>query len=107
MQLVETGQVELVGTAVLDYENSRNNSPRRRQWVQQCLNFAKQYQTIDAGITERATELENQGLKAVDAFYVACSEAAQCDYFVTCDDSVNTAIFRFIKGCGQFSTINK
>ncbi|MEM7796940.1 MAG: PIN domain-containing protein [Cyanobacteria bacterium P01_C01_bin.118] len=86
LQLVETQQVELVGSAVLDYENSRNSSPRRQQWVQRCLGLAKQYQTINAGITERATEMENQGLKAIDALHVACSEAAQCEYFLTCDD---------------------
>ncbi|MGD1856617.1 MAG: PIN domain-containing protein [Leptolyngbyaceae cyanobacterium] len=86
LQLVESGQVELVGSAVLDYENSRNSSQMRRQWVQQCLELAKRYQELDTAVTQRASELEDQGLKAVDALHVACSEAAQCDYFLTCDD---------------------
>lgn len=86
LQLVESGQVELVGSAVLDYENSRNSSQMRQQWVRQCLQLAKRYQTLDAATTQRASKLEAQGLKAVDALHVACSEAAQCDYFLTCDD---------------------
>lgn len=86
LQLVESGQVELVGSAVLNYENSRNSSQMRQQWVQQCLDLAKHYQTLDAAVTQRASELEEQGLKAMDALHVACSEAAQCDYFLTCDD---------------------
>lgn len=31
-------------------------------------------------------QLERQGLKAVDALHVACAEAAESEYFLTCDD---------------------
>ncbi|MEH2063611.1 MAG: hypothetical protein V7K50_15340 [Nostoc sp.] len=29
--------------------------------------------------------LEQQGIKAIDALHVACAEASQSDYFITCD----------------------
>ncbi|NEP19427.1 MAG: type II toxin-antitoxin system VapC family toxin, partial [Leptolyngbya sp. SIO4C1] len=86
LQLIESGQVDLVGSAVLDYENSRNSSQMRRQRGQQGLELARRYQNLDAVVTQRASELEQQGLKAMDALHVSCSEAAQCDYFLTCDD---------------------
>lgn len=86
LQLIETEQMELINSAVLEYENSRNRSPLRRQWVEQCLRLAKQYQAMDGNVAQRATALESQGIKAIDALHVACSEAAGCDYFLTCDD---------------------
>jgi len=36
----------------------------------------------------RAEEMEQQGLKAIDALHLACAEAAHADYFITCDDEV-------------------
>jgi hypothetical protein len=39
LQLVEAREVELVSSSVLEYENSRNISQSRRQWVEQCLQF--------------------------------------------------------------------
>lgn len=80
------GEVDLVSSVVLIYENSRNRSPLRRRWVEQCLAMASQLQKVDQEVTQRAKILESQGLKPVDALHVACSEMAGCDYFLTCDD---------------------
>ncbi|MFW9261587.1 hypothetical protein RRG12_23135 [Nostoc sp. CALU 546] len=33
----------------------------------------------------RAKQLEQQGIKAIDALHVACAEASKSDYFITCD----------------------
>ncbi len=86
LQLIEAKEVELVNSAAIAYENSRNSSPQRRQWVDQCLQLASQFQALDEGITQRAASLESQGLGAIDALHVACAEASGCDYFLTCDD---------------------
>ncbi|PSB18637.1 PIN domain-containing protein [filamentous cyanobacterium CCP2] len=86
LQFVENGEVELVSSSVLEYENSRNISQRRQEWVKQCLQLAVRFQVVDEGVTQRATLLENQGLGAIDALHVACAEASGCDYFLTCDD---------------------
>ena len=34
----------------------------------------------------RAGELEEAGVRPLDALHVACAEAAECDLFLTCDD---------------------
>jgi len=86
LQLIEAKEIELVNSATIAYENSRNLSQPRRQWVEQCLQLASQFQALDEGIIQRATLLEGQGLGAIDALHVACAEASGCDYFLTCDD---------------------
>lgn len=86
LQLVETKVVELIGSSVLEYENSRNPFRLRRQWVERKLQLANFYQAVDDQIAERAEELEQQGLGEIDAFHVACAEVAESDYLLTCDD---------------------
>jgi predicted nucleic acid-binding protein len=88
LQMVESGSLELVSSSVLEYENSRNPFPLRREWVNRCLKLASHHQAVDEEIKRRAQELEQQGLKAVDALHVACAEAAGAVYFLTCDDRV-------------------
>lgn len=86
LRLVEVEALELVSSPILEYENSRNRSVLQRQWVNGRLQLAKSYQKVNEAIVERAQELEQQGLGAIDALHVACAEAAGSDYFLTCDD---------------------
>jgi len=57
-----------------------------RRWVENCSRLAKFQVAADDAIIERGRELEERGLKTMDALHVACAEAAGCDYFLTCDD---------------------
>jgi predicted nucleic acid-binding protein len=86
LQMVAGGEVELVSSTVLEYENSRNPFPLRRQWVQRCVDLAVHRQFADDIVRQRAEQLAAGGYSALDALHVACAEAAGSDYFVTCDD---------------------
>lgn len=86
LQLVETGQVALVNSSVLEFEAQKNPYPARQRWVKSCLALAKIYVPMSREIIERGKELEAVGVKAVDALHVASAEAAQCNYFLACDD---------------------
>ena len=97
--MVEADEIELISSEALEYENDRNRSPLRRQWVQQCLDLASQFQSIDDDVSSRATLLEAEGIKQLDALHVACSERANCGYFLTCDDSLNTTLCWFFACC--------
>jgi len=88
LQMVEAGEVELVSSSVLEYENSRNPFALRKRWVDRCFSLVGYYQEVDEGIRERAQELGKEGLKAIDAMHVACAEAAGSECFLTCDDRV-------------------
>ena len=88
LQMIELGRITLVSSSVLAYENSRNPFPHRRAWVSDCLSLADDTQLVNEPIRLRAQEMERQGLKPIDALHLACAEAAQADYFITCDDKV-------------------
>jgi len=84
--MIQSGAVELASSTVLEYENSRNPQPDRREWVARCAALAVHRQTADAAVHHRADELARRGLTALDALHVACAEAAGSHYCVTCDD---------------------
>ncbi len=86
LQMLEEDKLLLVTSSVLAYENSRNFSRARKQWVTHCTTLATVYQEVNGAIARRAHLLEEQGLKAADALHIACAEAAVCEYFLTCDD---------------------
>ncbi|MFO7917519.1 MAG: PIN domain-containing protein [Anaerolineae bacterium] len=86
LQMVEVESVILVRSSVLDYENSRNPSRARRRWVARCLDSAGFYQPVNQDIRRRAEALEKAGVRALDALHVTCAEAAESDFFLTCDD---------------------
>jgi len=88
LQMIEGNTVDLVTSSVIEYENSRNPFLLRQQWVERCTRLANYRQTANDEIRQRAEELSRAGLAALDALHVACAEAANVDYFVTCDDRV-------------------
>lgn len=85
LQMVEFQVVQLVSSSVLEYENNRNPDVIKQQTMSQYLLFAKSRQEVDGVIFQRAEALEKQGLKAIDALHIACAEALNSNYFITCD----------------------
>ncbi|MEH2322211.1 MAG: PIN domain-containing protein [Nostoc sp.] len=85
LQMVEAKLIELVSSSVLEYENSRNPFPINQQSMERYLQIATLRVLLDENIRGRAKHLEQQGTKAIDALHVACAEASQSDYFITCD----------------------
>jgi len=86
LQLVEAGEAALVNSSALQFENSRNPFPLRREWMERCLGMATVHQRVDETIHQRAETLERRGLTAIDALHAACAEASGADFFLTCDD---------------------
>ncbi len=85
LQMIEAKAVELISSSVLEYENSRNPYPIKQEAMNRYLQLAGLRQEVDEAIRQRAEELEQNGLKAIDALHVACAEAVNSDYFITCD----------------------
>jgi predicted nucleic acid-binding protein len=85
LQMVEVKAVELVSSSILEYENSRNPYPIKQEAMNRYLQLAELRQEVDEAIRKRSEELEKDGLKAIDALHVACAEAVNSDYFITCD----------------------
>lgn len=85
LQMIENKQVKLVSSNILEYENSRNSNPDRAKAVSLYLSLASFSQVANESIRQRALELEGNGVKAMDALHVACAEATNSDYLLTCD----------------------
>lgn len=85
LQMVEARIIELVSSSVLEYENSRNPILVNQQSMERYLKIAALRVLVDENIRNRAEQLEQQGIKSIDALHVACAEASESDYFITCD----------------------
>jgi predicted nucleic acid-binding protein len=85
---IKKGELALCWSFVLDYENSANpfEEVRRRIAVWKGLS------TVDCdlsdGITRKANELMNLGLKQVDASHIACAIEMRADCFLTTDKKI-------------------
>ncbi len=86
LQLVESGEATLINSSVLEFENSRNPFPLRREWMERCLSLATEYERVDEAIRDRAQEYEKNGGSAIDALHIATAESASVDFFIACDD---------------------
>ena len=85
LNLIETQQIQLVNSSVLEYENTKNPFPIIQKAIQQYLTQASFFQSLNETIRQRAKQLENAGIKPIDALHVASFEASESDYFITCD----------------------
>lgn len=85
LQMIELNIVDLVSSSVLEYENSRNPYLIKQEAMNRYLQMARLRQDVDEAIQHRAEQLEDNGVKAIDALHIACAEAVSSDYFITCD----------------------
>lgn len=60
----------------------------RREYATDVLQTAKVDVPLAVSIRQRAYELENMGIKPLDGLHIASAEAADADYFCTCDDGI-------------------
>ncbi len=85
LTLIESQQIALVSSSVLEYENSRNSRLERANAVNLWLSLSNIYQKLTPEIRLRAKALEEMGVKSLDALHIASAEASRSDYFLTCD----------------------
>ncbi|NOX62816.1 MAG: type II toxin-antitoxin system VapC family toxin [Chloroflexi bacterium] len=76
----------LVWSYVIDYENSRNPFPERREQIARWRDHATKDVVENEHIITIANQLRQYGIKQLDALHVACAIYAQANYFLTTDD---------------------
>jgi predicted nucleic acid-binding protein len=83
------GKVELVHSAMIELENTANDIAARKSFVASVMNLAALYQNLTDDIVRRAQAIvQSYRLQALDAVHIASAEAAQVDFFITCDYTV-------------------
>ena len=80
------GEIQLVNSSVIEFENARNPFPQRKQFVEQVMKSAPMFESYTEVAAERVKELVDAcKLSLYDARHIAVAEAAQVDFFLTCD----------------------
>ncbi|MBR1636019.1 MAG: type II toxin-antitoxin system VapC family toxin [Lachnospiraceae bacterium] len=88
-ELIKNGNIELVSSFAIQYEQDRNPFLERRDTI---INFIKKYAhyIINPDIIETIENMTEPimktGIKRLDAYHVACAIYSECDYFITVDD---------------------
>src|ERR1700728_2520 len=70
--LCESGQIDLVSSAALEYESGRNPHPERKEYALDVLGHAQRFIRLSSAIEERARLFHDGGLKPLDALHLAC-----------------------------------
>jgi len=86
--LILKGELKLIWSFVLDFENNDNPYKERRDRISAW----KSYSIIDCDlcdeISDKAKNLMEFGLKQKDAAHIACAIYANADYFLTTDKKI-------------------
>ena len=86
--LIHKGELELVWSFVLDYENNENPFEERKQSIAKWKTFAVLDCDLCDTIANDARNLMNLGLRQKDASHIACALYAKSDYFITTDKKI-------------------
>lgn len=97
LDATEKGYLRLVRSPAHDFENSRNPREDRRLATLLWLDAAEVTVSSSKDVFERARQLKNHGLMALDALHLAFAEKASARWFVTTDD-------RLVKGATRAGT---
>ncbi len=87
-KFIEQKHFKTINSSVIEYENSRNPFPGRKDWINSYLKEAGGYQKMNARIQENAKKINAMGIDPLDALHLATAEIAKADIFVTCDEKI-------------------
>lgn len=88
LHLIEDGQIGLINSDALLYENERIADTERKRRVKSFLDRAIGVVELSDDIVERAKAIESIGFKSLDALHISMAEHGESEYFVTCDDAI-------------------
>ena len=88
LELAESGELEIIGSDIIDDELSEMPDNERREKVELLLELASSQIALTLAIEQRATELQKWNIAPLDALHLASAESAQVNYFLTTDDDL-------------------
>jgi len=86
LALVESGDLDLVSSEVLEFEVANNPDAQRQASAREILKLASQVVKVTDEIEAQADILVAAGIKPIDALHLATASGTKADYFCTCDD---------------------
>lgn len=105
---IVSGRFRLVWSYILDYENSANPHPERKETIENWKKYAVADTDETKDILVLAEEIQKTGVKPKDALHVACAAALNCSYFLTTDLRLirKLCIFKPVKVLNPVEFIN-
>lgn len=91
---IQSGRNLLVGSTMLDLENSRNPDSDRQNRVRRILDLARTYVEVGEKENQRAAAIAAMGFRADDAMHIACAESGRSACLMTTDDRLVKRSFR-------------
>jgi predicted nucleic acid-binding protein len=88
---VESGEVELLGSEILQLETEENPNPVGRRFALDVLGLASRQVVVDDEIESVARAYETLGIQAYDALHLASAVEGGADVFCTTDDALYRA----------------
>ena len=82
------GQFELIWSYILDFENSKNPFPERREQITKWRAHSKADIEENEKTIKIATRINQHGIRKMDALHIACAITAEAKYFLTTDDGI-------------------
>jgi len=82
------GEIQLVWSYVLDYENVFNPYEERRRVIERWRALAVRDVSESQEILSQARAIQILGLKSKDALHLACALSGSCDFFLSTDDTI-------------------
>ncbi|GMQ81563.1 MAG: hypothetical protein BMS9Abin05_0995 [Rhodothermia bacterium] len=98
LDLVNSGQIELVSSDVLRFEAERNRNRKRSEFGVGSLEVATVHIELAQSIVSRSLTLNQSGIRSLDAMHLAFAEAGRVALFCTCDDELSRKARREILG---------
>jgi len=89
--------LSLTWSYILDYENSANPFPERKDVIKNWKKHAVADIDENQSIINIANELHSIGVKSKDALHVACAIELECNYFITTDRKLIKKLSNFEK----------
>jgi predicted nucleic acid-binding protein len=83
---VLSGEVELVWSYILKFENSQNLSASKKNTIAQWEALSILFVKASSEIVSLAEDIMRTGIKAKDALHLACAIASNCSHCITVDN---------------------
>ena len=87
--IIRNGELELVTSYMLEYENGKNRFSHKRQAISDYWSTIESYY-VGIERNEEAKKIAEgimaTGVKGIDALHIACAILAGSDYFITTND---------------------
>ena len=85
---IELGRWKLLNSDIIFYETEKLSDITRKERINCILSLCDRHVELNAGIIERAQEIQLLGIKSYDALHIASAEAAKANIFLTTDDQL-------------------